>query len=64
MDFKGKRILVLDGYGRQVATIVQQLHDMGCVVATLNTSRLDVGYTSRYPKKSCCIPKQGMIWQR
>lgn len=57
MDFKGKSILVLDGYGRQVATIVQQLHDMGCIVTTLNTSRLDVGYTSRYPRKKLLHPE-------
>ena len=57
MSFQGVRVLVLDGYGRQVATIVQQLHDLGCVVTTLNCSRLDIGYTSHYPVKRLLYPK-------
>lgn len=50
MDYKGKRVLVLDGYGRQVAAILSELHDLGCVITTLNDRKLDVGYASRYPK--------------
>ena len=57
MDFKGIRVLVLDGYGRQLSTILQQLHDLGCVITTLNCSKLDIGYTSRYPKKKILEPK-------
>ncbi len=57
MDFKGIRVLVLDGYGRQIATIVQQLHYLGCIITTINTSKLDVGYTSRYPKKKLLYPE-------
>ena len=57
MDFKGTRVLVLDGYGRQIATIVQQLHDLGCIITTLNTSKLDIGYTSHYPKKKLLHPE-------
>ncbi len=56
MDFKGVRVLVLDGYGRQVPTILQQLHDLGCVITTLNCSKLDIGYTSRYPKNKLLEP--------
>ncbi len=51
MDFKGKKVLVLDGYGRQIPSILIQLNKLGCVVTTVNDSKLDVGYSSRYPKK-------------
>lgn len=51
MDFKGIRVLLLDGFGRQIPSILHQLHGLGCVVTTVNESKLDVGYTSRYPKK-------------
>ena len=57
MDFKGIRVLILDGYGRQVATIAQQMYDLGCVITTLNCSKLDVGYTSRYPVKKLLEPQ-------
>lgn len=51
MEFKGIRILVLDGFCRQVAVILKELHKMGCVITTLNDSKLDIGFASRYPKK-------------
>ncbi|MCR5137846.1 MAG: ATP-grasp domain-containing protein [Oscillospiraceae bacterium] len=51
MNFRGVRILLLDGYGRQIPSVLRQLHDLGCVVTTVNSSRLDVGYTSRYPSR-------------
>lgn len=57
MDFKGKRVLVLDGYGRQIPSILEQLHKLGCIITTLNSSKLDVGYTSRYPRKKIVNPK-------
>lgn len=57
MDFKGTRVLLLDGFCRQNATLLKELHDLGCVVTTLNDSKLDVGYTSRYPKKKLLDPK-------
>lgn len=57
MDFKGLRVLVLDGYGRQTATIVQQLHDLKCVTTTLNCSKLDIGYASHYPAKKLLHPE-------
>lgn len=49
MNYKGTRILVLDGYGRQIPAILSELHELGCVVTTLNDRKLDVGYSSRYP---------------
>ena len=51
MDYKGTRVLVLDGFGRQQASILRQLHDLGCIITTVNDSKLDVGYASRYPHK-------------
>ena len=51
MDYKGKRVLVLDGYGRQVPAILKELHQLGCHITTLNDRKLDVGYTSRFPDK-------------
>ncbi len=57
MDFKGVKVLLLDGYGRQLPTILRQLHDLGCEITTLNCSKLDIGYTSRYPKKRIVEPQ-------
>ena len=51
MDYKGIRILVLDGYGRQIPAILSELHELGCVITTMNDRKLDVGYSSRYPDK-------------
>jgi len=50
MNFKGIRVLLLDGFCRQNAILLKELHKLGCVVTTLNSSKLDVGYASRYPK--------------
>ena len=50
MDFKGVRVLLLDGFCRQNAILLKELHDLGCEVTTLCDSKLDVSYASRYPK--------------
>lgn len=55
-DYKGKRILIIDGYGRQIPSILKQFHEMGLHITTINDSKLDVGYTSRYPNKKIVIP--------
>lgn len=57
MDFTKIRVLVLDTAGRQVPTILKELHDLGCHITTLNSSRLDIGYSSRYPDKKLLYPK-------
>lgn len=49
MDFKGKRILVCDGFAGQIPGVLRQLHELECVATTLCSSRLDPGFTSRYP---------------
>ena len=51
MNFKGIRVLLLDGFCRQNAVLLKELNDLGCVVTTLNDSKLDVGYASKYPKE-------------
>ena len=43
------RVLMLDGYARQVLPMAEHLCRLGAIVTTLNTSRLDVGYASRWP---------------
>lgn len=54
-DYKGIRVLVADGYGRQIPSILKQLHDLGCIITTINCSKLDVGYTSRYPHRRVVV---------
>lgn len=55
-DYTGKKVLLLDGYGRQVPSLLHQLHQLGCAVTVMCDSKLDVGNTSRYPKKKIVIP--------
>lgn len=50
-DFSKLRVLVLDAFGRQVMPILHGLHRLKCSITTLNYSKLDLGYASRYPKK-------------
>lgn len=47
-EFKGKRVLVTDGDSRQILPILKGLHELGCIISTLNKSKLDNGYTSKY----------------
>ncbi len=51
MNFKGTKVLLLDGFCRQNAILLKELHKLGCLVTTLCSSKLDVSYSSRYPKK-------------
>lgn len=46
---RGLRVLLLDGYARQVLPVAEYLSRLGVTVATLNTSRLDIGFVSRWP---------------
>ncbi len=48
MNFKELKVLIPDAYGRQVPDILYQLHRLGCHVTTINSSKLDPGYASRY----------------
>ena len=56
MDYNGKKVLLLDGFGRQISSLLHQLHKLGCVITTINENRLDVGNTSRYPSKKIIVP--------
>ncbi len=58
MDWKKIRVLVLDGAARQTLTVIKGLTALGCYIVTLNTSKLDVGYTSRYPNEKLIIPQE------
>ena len=52
MDYKGKKVLVLDGFGRQQASILRQLHDLGCIITTVNDCKLDVVHVLSSQKRS------------
>lgn len=54
-DYKGKKVLLLDGYGRQIPSLLRQLSKLGCKVTTICESKLDVGYTSRFPSKRIVV---------
>lgn len=58
MDWKRTRVLVLDGAARQILPVIKGLADLGCYIVTLNTSKLDFGYTSRYPNEKLIVPKE------
>lgn len=48
-DLRGVRVLLLEGFARQNMALMPALKKLGCHVTTLNASRLDVGYASRWP---------------
>lgn len=48
MEWKGKRVLVLDASSRQILPILKQLYDLKCESSVLYNSKLDNGYVSRY----------------
>lgn len=35
--------------------LVESMHNLGCHVTTVNTSKLDMGYVSKYPDEKICI---------
>ncbi len=51
MDYSKIRVLLLEGYARQILPMAKAFRELGCEVTTLNASKLDVGYTSRYPNR-------------
>ena len=48
---KGVKVLLLEGFGRQVMPMMQALYNLGCHITTYNNSKLDLGYASRYPNR-------------
>lgn len=47
-DYSGKNILLLDGGARQVLAMIEGFHRLGCTVSVYCSSKLDVGYVSKY----------------
>ena len=57
VDYSKIHVLILEGYARQALPMIKAFYKLGCTVTTLNASKLDVGYTSRYPHHKilgCC----------
>lgn len=50
-DLTDIRILLLEGFARQVMPIMKALNNLGCHITTYNSSKLDMGYASRYPDR-------------
>lgn len=48
-NLQGVRVLILEGFARQVMPMMEALHRLGCHITTYNMSKLDMGYTSKYP---------------
>ena len=55
-DYSGIRVLLIEGRARQIMPLMESMHRLGCHVTTFNTSRLDMGYASRYPDEKICVP--------
>ncbi|MBE6904278.1 MAG: ATP-grasp domain-containing protein [Ruminococcaceae bacterium] len=50
-DLKGIKVLLLEGFARQVMPMMQALHDLECHITTYNSKKTDLGYLSKYPDK-------------
>lgn len=53
---QGKTVLLVNGADRQTLPLARGFRALGCSVATLNCSRLDLGYASRYPTQRILDP--------
>lgn len=51
------RVLLVDGGDRQTLPLAKIYKRMKCHVTTLNASKLDNGYASRYPDKKIVLPQ-------
>lgn len=61
MDYRGKKILILEGYARQCLPFMCSFKKRGCEVSILCKSRLDIGYVSRYADRrilGICDPER------
>lgn len=45
------KVLLLEGRARQVLPLAKSMHQLGVEVTTYNGSKLDPGYSSKYPKR-------------
>lgn len=57
IDYTKIRILLADGQDRQTLPMARAFKKLGCVVTTFNCSKLDNGYSSRYPDHKIIDPK-------
>ena len=60
-DFKGKHILILEGYARQCLPYMREFKRFGCEISLLCHTKLDCGYASRLPDHKIlgiCDPDQ------
>ena len=57
MEFKGLRVLVLDGGGKQTLAMIRGLKELGCHVTVLCESVLDTCYVSNLPDQRLLMPK-------
>ncbi len=61
------RVLLVEGRARQIMPLMESFHRLGCHVTTFNTSKLDMGYASRYPNKKilskCDINNPDLFWE-
>lgn len=55
VNFKGLRVLVLDGSGKQPLAMIRGLKETGCHVTVLCTTKLDTCYASRLPDKKLLV---------
>ena len=62
MNWFRTRFLVLDGNSRQCLPILKGLHEIGAQITTLNDSRLDNGFASRYPAHRLLKPTDRPLW--
>lgn len=51
MNYKEICVLLVNGEDRQTLPLSEEFTKLGCRVATLNSSRFDNGYSSKYPKE-------------
>ncbi len=57
--FCNLKVMLIEGRARQVMPMMKSLHELGCHITTYNSSKLDMGYASRYPHRkilSFCDP--------
>jgi D-aspartate ligase len=56
IPFKSIRVLLADGKDRQTLPMAQALKKLGCKVTTINASKLDNGFASKYPDEKLLEP--------
>lgn len=55
MDFNNLNVLLAESSSRQVLPIAKSFHKIGCKVTTVQESRMDLGYKTKYATQKICI---------